>query len=160
MSSSFAPSAQLYALNTRMYEQATDGLDRESSLKQLAPQANPILWIAGHLASTRFGIATMLGCERPMPWPKVFHRGAALADPGSLPELALVRQGWREISQVLVPRLAEVTDEELDAPAPRAFPIEDKSIRGALLFLTYHEGYHIGQIAYIRKCLGFPGLVG
>jgi hypothetical protein len=159
MSATFAPVTQIYDLNTRLYEQALEGIDPETARRQATPQSNPILWIAGHLASSRFGIAAMLGRERPLPWPKVFHRGATL-DAAALPELAIVRQGWREISEVLLPRLAEVTDDELAAPAPRSFPIEDKSLRGAITFLTYHEGYHLGQISYIRRSLGLTGLVG
>jgi hypothetical protein len=160
MSASFAPVAQLYGLNTRLYEQALEGLDRESALRQLAPHTNPILWIAGHLASTRFGLATMLGEERPLPWSKVFHRGAALEDLAGLPDLAVVHQGWREISDVLMPRLSSLTDDELAATSPRTFPIGDRTIRGAITFFTFHEGYHLGQMGYIRKCLGFPGLLG
>jgi hypothetical protein len=26
-------------------------------------------------------------------------------------------------------------------------------------FFAYHEAYHIGQMAYVRKWLGYPGLV-
>src|SRR6267154_1137403 len=72
MSSSLAPVEQLYAFNTRLYEKALEGLDRDQSLRQPTPNGNPILWIAGHLASSRFGIAAMLGHERPIPWSKVF----------------------------------------------------------------------------------------
>jgi hypothetical protein len=160
MSSSFAPIVQIYGVNTQLYEKSLEGLDRETALRQLAPGTNPILWIAGHLASARFGIATMIGRERPLPWAKVFHKGATLDDLASLPDLDAVRQGWRDISEALVPRLAELNDEELAAPAPRAFRIEDKSIRGGISFLAYHEGYHLGQISYVRKALGLPSLVG
>jgi DinB superfamily len=160
MSSSLAPVAQLYAFNTNLYEKALEGLDREQALRQPTPNGNPILWIAGHLASSRFGIAAMLGQERPLPWAKVFHRGSTLEDPSALPELSVVLEGWRDISAVLVPRLAAATDAELAPPAPRPFPIEDKTIRGAVTFLAFHEGYHLGQISYIRRGLGLSGLVG
>jgi hypothetical protein len=160
MPSSFAPIVQLYGVNTRLYEQALDGIDRETSLRRLAPGANPILWIAGHLASSRFGIAGMIGREQPLPWPKVFHKGSSAEDPSSLPDLAVIRQGWREIAGVLLPRLAELNEADLAPLAPRSFPIEDKSIGGAITFLAYHEGYHLGQISYVRKALGLPGLVG
>lgn len=59
----------------------------------------------------------------------------------------------------MVARLEELTEAELSAPAPRSFAIPDRSVRGAITFLAYHEGYHIGQMAFLRKWLGFPGLV-
>lgn len=55
--------------------------------------------------------------------------------------------------------MAEATDMQLAAPAPRALPIADKSVLGALTFLTYHEGYHLGQIALLRKALGVTRLI-
>src|SRR5690348_13316569 len=134
MSSSFAPIVQIYGVNTQLYERGLEGLDRETALRQLAPGTNPLVWIAGHMASTRFGVASMVGLERPLPWGKVFHKGATLEDLASLPDLDAVRQVWRDISEVLVPRLAELNDEQLAAPAPRAFRIEDKSIRGGISF--------------------------
>jgi DinB superfamily len=160
MTSSLTPIAQLYGFNTGLFERALDGLDREQSLARPLPHGNSILWIAGHLASTRFGIARMLGREQPVPWGKVFHRGATADDAAALPELSIVLQGWRDISAVLVPRLLEITDAELEAPAPRAFSIDDKTLRGAVTFLAYHEGYHLGQISYVRRGFGLSGLMG
>ena len=65
----------------------------------------------------------------------------------------------RESGATLRARFAQLTEADLAAPAPRSFPIEDKTMRGAVLFLTYHESYHAGQMAYVRKCLGYPGVV-
>jgi hypothetical protein len=158
-SSDIAPVVQIFGLNTGIYLKALDGLDEEAARRQVLPQTNPLLWIAGHLATTRFGIATMAGRERPLPWGKIFHRSAVL-DVAALPPLARVREAWQEISDLVVPRLYELTSAELAALAPRPFPIEDKSLRGAITFLSYHEGYHIGQMSYIRRSLGLSGLVG
>jgi hypothetical protein len=36
----------------------------------------------------------------------------------------------------------------------------DKTQRGAIVFLNYHETYHVGQMAYLRKWLGYSQLVG
>jgi hypothetical protein len=38
-------------------------------------------------------------------------------------------------------------------------PNGDKTVRGAILFYTYHEAWHLGQIAYARKGMGMDGLV-
>jgi hypothetical protein len=59
-----------------------------------------------------------------------------------------------------MPRLELLTEEELAKPA--SFPVltGDKTKRGAIVFLNYHETYHIGQMAYLRKWLGYSQLVG
>jgi hypothetical protein len=56
-------------------------------------------------------------------------------------------------------RLDDLGEDGLVAPSPRSLPIPDKTIRGAINFAAFHESYHVGQMAYIRKWLGFPGLV-
>ena len=48
----------------------------------------------------------------------------------------------------------------MSAPAPRDFPVPDKTIRGAINFLAYHEAYHLGQMGYLRKWLGKDSLRG
>ena len=44
--------------------------------------------------------------------------------------------------------------------SPRPFPIPDKTMRGALAFIQFHETDHVGQLAYLRKWLGHSALVG
>jgi uncharacterized damage-inducible protein DinB len=80
-------------------------------------------------------------------------------DEAELPDLDVVLGAWREVSTTLLERLRNATPEQLAASCPRSFPIEDKSVLGGLAFLTYHEGYHLGQLALMRRALGHPGLV-
>lgn len=159
MHPSIAPIAQLFGVSTALYEKALAGLDREALLKRPGAGSNPLLWIAGHLASSRYGLAGALGHPLEFPLGKVFFRGAAPDDLSALPEIGPILEAWRDISTVVMARLEQATAEELGAPSPRPFPIADSTVRGAVTFLAYHEGYHIGQLAYLRKWLGFPGLV-
>jgi uncharacterized damage-inducible protein DinB len=101
----------------------------------------------------------MLGRKLHRPWGDIFNRSAIRPGAQGYPELPVILEAWAEVSAALVARFEEVTDAELNAPSPRPFPIPDKSMRGAIAFLAYHEGYHLGQMAYVRKWLGFPGLM-
>ena len=159
MHPSIVPISQIFGVSTALYEKALAGLDRETLLKRPGTGTNPLLWIAGHLASSRYGLAGVLGRPREFPLGKIFSRGAAPGDLSALPEIGPIQEAWRDISALLMSRLEELTDAELSAPSPRSFPIPDGTIRGAITFLAYHEGYHVGQMAYLRKWLGFPGLV-
>ena len=154
-----APSVAIFAVNNQLFDKALDGLGPEQLLQSASEVSNPILWIAGHLANTRFGLAAMLGRKLHRPWGDMFNRSASRAPEQSYPELPVIRTAWTEVTATLTARFDELTDAELGVPAPRPFPIADKSIRGAIAFLAYHEGYHLGQMAYVRKWLGFPGLM-
>ncbi|HLA79851.1 MAG TPA: DinB family protein [Vicinamibacteria bacterium] len=159
MHPSIAAVAQVFGASTALFEKALAGLDREALLRRPGTETNPILWIAGHLASSRYGLATALGRQRDVPWGTLFFKGAAVGDLSALPEVGSIQEGWREISALLAARLEELTEAELAAPFPRSFPIPDRSLRGAITFLAFHEGYHLGQMALLRKWLGLPGLV-
>ncbi len=159
MNSSLAAVAGILKLNTMLFEKALGGLDRAALLRRPVVGANPPLWIAGHLVGSRFSIAAMLGEAAQSPLPPVFAKGAQVPPDADLPEPDQVLSAWRGISPVVLARLAEATAEQLAAPSPRRLPLEDNNVLGAITFLTYHEGYHIGQLAMVRKGLGLPGLV-
>lgn len=57
MHPSIAPIAQIFGVSTALYDQALAGLDRKTLLKRPGAASNPLLWIAGHLASSRYGLA-------------------------------------------------------------------------------------------------------
>ena len=44
-------------------------------------------------------------------------------------------------------------------PVDWGVPNGDKTVRGAVLFYMYHEGWHMGQIAIARRAMGMEGLV-
>ncbi len=154
-----APSVALFAFNARLFEKALLGLSSEQLLSSPSESSNPILWIAGHLANTRFGLSAMLGRKLHRPWGDIFNRSASRPTKDSYPELSVVHAAWTEVGAALLGRFEELTDADLRAPSPRPFPVPDPSMRGAIAFLAYHEGYHLGQIAYVRKALGLPGLM-
>jgi hypothetical protein len=159
MQDSVRPVAQLYGVNTQLLERALDGLDEQALRRRPAQGMNPPLWIAGHVTSVRFSLCAMLGEPRENPFGKAFFRGSAL-DVEALPEVEVVRRTWSEVSGLLLERLEQATAEQLDAPAPKKFAIEDPTVRGSLTFLCWHEGYHIGQLSLLRKWQGLSGLVG
>jgi DinB superfamily len=154
-----APSVAIYQVNSRLFENAIDGLSPEQLVKAASEASNPILWIAGHVANTRFGLSAMLGRKLHRPWGDIFNRSATRPDADGYPELSVIRGAWTEVGAALMARFEELTDTDLGAPSPRPFPIPDKSLRGAIAFLAYHEGYHLGQMSYVRKWLGLPGLM-
>jgi DinB superfamily len=154
-----APSVAIFQANSRLFERAVDDLSAEQLVRSASEASNPILWIAGHVANTRFGLSAMLGRKLHRPWGDIFNRSATRPAADAYPQLSVIRGAWIHVGTALMARFEELTDAELRAPAPRPFPIPDKSMRGVIAFLAYHEGYHLGQMSYVRKWLGLPGLM-
>ena len=48
----------------------------------------------------------------------------------------------------------------LAKPAPKGPPSFDGKISGLVAFLAFHEAYHVGQVTYLRKWLGYGQSVG
>ena len=63
------------------------------------------------------------------------------------------------VNQRLYAKLESLRDEDIVQPASGPVPLI-KTVADLATFLTMHESYHVGQLAYIRKLLGLPGLVG
>ncbi len=160
MNPRLVPFAALLRSSDTLFERCLSDLDREQGLTRFAGQANPPLWIAAHLASSRYGLGLLIGLGHPRPWGERFNRGSELGELATIPGADEIRAAWTRVSEALRPRLAELSDADLDAPSPRKLPIDDPSVLGAIAFLVFHEAYHIGQLALARKALGMGSLVG
>jgi len=155
-----APSAQLLHISDQLFHKGLTDLDRESLLKRCGSESNPIIWIAGHLTLSRCGLARLIGLEVDHPWADLFARSAKVTDDLAYPEIGEIISVWDDVSPQLISRLENMTGEQLSSRAGRDFPIADKSLRGAIAFMAWHESYHLGQIAFIRKWLGLGSFVG
>lgn len=153
--------SQLLAVNSVLVNRALDGLSDDDLWQRPGEHSNPIYWLVGHMAWSRNALLRLLGGDyAPIPDAKRFERGVEVAERAAFPPFAEVVTGFKAVNAALKARMAEATDAELSATCPRDFPIPDKTLRGAVAFLTFHDGYHTGQIAYLRKWLGKGQLVG
>ena len=111
-------------------------------------------WLAVHTTWARYNICALLG--KPVeinPYAGLFE-GFKPFDPNyDYASLADVKIEWQKASDLLKEALSAITDEHLTADAPFKNPTGDHSIFGAITFLSQHESYDIGQIAYLKKYL-------
>ncbi len=56
-------------------------------------------------------------------------------------------------------KLASLDDTYLAGPARMQLP-GTKTVADELGFFALHESYHVRQLGYIRRGLGYPGLAG
>jgi len=76
------------------------------------------------------------------------------------PDVGEVLQALDDVGAAIDASLESASDAQLAAACPIKLPLPDNSMRGAVVFFGFHETYHVGQLAYLRKWLGTPGLVG
>lgn len=153
--------ANLFAVNSFLVNKALDGLSDDQIWTRPSERSSSIGWILGHVTWSRLGLLRMLGGENvQVPGGKIFERGAQIADRAAYPATADLVAALKAINANLKARMETVDDAVLSATAPRDLPIPDKTVRGAVSFICFHESYHVGQMAYIVKWLGKDGLVG
>jgi uncharacterized damage-inducible protein DinB len=154
-----APIAMIFAFNNYFVLQALEGLTQEELWRAPTSHNNSMLWVAGHVAQTRATVLQMLGEQMDTGWGNLFDRGAKLGDRKQYPSGSEIARVLREVNPRLKAALSALTDEQLNRPA--SLPIPGlKTFTDELSFFALHDSYHVGQLAYIRKSLGYPGLAG
>jgi uncharacterized damage-inducible protein DinB len=98
----------------------------------------------------------LLGADTDNPFEAQFDRTVAATDGSDYPDIAELRKSWREISTRVFGVLNSVTDEQLLGPlSDVGAPHEEKNVLGVLVYVVWHEIYHVGQVGLIRTQLGF-----
>jgi uncharacterized damage-inducible protein DinB len=156
-----APLAFVFATTTALLVRAFEGLSDDQLWARPTPQNNPMLWLAGHIVHVRAGMLRMLGETVETGWGEAFARGAALDDRSKYPPKADVLRTHAEVAARIMARLATLTAEDLSREATAGpKPPGVKTVGDQLGFFALHDAYHVGQLSYLRKALGLPGLVG
>jgi uncharacterized damage-inducible protein DinB len=153
------PITVTFSFNEPFVEQALDGLSHEELWRAPTSHNNPILWVAGHVVQTRTTVLQMIGQSVDTGWGTLFDRGAKIGDRSQYPSATEVARVMCEVSPKLRGALAAITEAELMRPASLPIP-GINTLMDELAFFALHESYHVGQLAYIRKSLGYPGLAG
>jgi predicted RNA polymerase sigma factor len=124
------------------------------------PAGNCINWVLGHMVTGR-GLVLMLAGASPTVLTDeeaaAYRRGsAALSEGGNAVDLARLRSAFDETQQRLISALQSLGDETLSAEIPEQFrrPPLLGTVGQALVKLSYHEGYHNGQIGILRRMAG------
>jgi uncharacterized damage-inducible protein DinB len=153
------PIAMIFAFNEGFVPRALDGLTPEELWRRPSDHNNPMLWVAGHVVQTRAMILGLLGERVDTGWGQLFNRGAAISDTTDYPGREAIEQVMRDVSPRLRAKLAALDDGFLARPATIGVP-GTSTVGDELAFFALHESYHIGQLSFIRKALGYPGLAG
>lgn len=155
-----AAAAGEFRSNTNSLEKVVAGIPAEKWLSRPNDHSNHIEWIAGHMLWARQALIARLGMKWEYPGLDVFARSTKIQEGTAYLAPEALLTAWRDAAKELGQALEAVTEEALAAPAPPGPPSPDGKLSGFVAVLAWHDTYHLGQLAYLRGWLGFPGMFG
>lgn len=149
-----------FRLCTTLFRNCLDGIDGVLARQRLTDNTNDLVFIGIHLVDARYYMELAMGGNYSAPFPRLEEVSSVNDLPDDCPSIAQILELWNQISPMLETRFEDLTESHLSAKSPFNFYPEDapQDVRMALSFLIHHEGYHIGQMALIRKGLGLPAM--
>ena len=155
-----APLYMTFSTNDSLLTRAFDGVTEADLWRRPLPNTNPMLWIAGHVVQTRAFALKILGEPFDTGWGDLFNRGVALHDDGRYPLRTTVERVGRDVGHRLLARIASRDEQQLTSPLQNPVGPGVQTLADQIAFFALHESYHMGQLGYIRKALGYSQLVG
>ncbi len=156
MEQTVAAVSQIYSLNARLLLNCIVGVSDAHAAERVLPGTNSMTFVVAHVVDARYFVAQLLGRPLFNPLATVLGDVERIEEVTQLPSLFELRNMWLLVGNHLEDCLETAAAELLAAPSPEAFPVSDGSVLGAVAFLAQHESYHIGQLALLRKALGYP----
>jgi hypothetical protein len=131
---------------------------------QTSPADNHVLWTLGHLASTDVWIAGAVGAQGaafPETYQPLFGQGSKpVSDPKKYPPLTELRTSFDDNRAAVLAWLESAPDSTLSVNLKDKTGGFASDPIDAALKLAWHEGWHMGQVATLRKALGLPPVMG
>ena len=149
--------SNIFKFNDTLFAEKVATLDKKATDTRIAGDVAPAIWIAGHLTNYRVHLLELFGTKREFKWAPLFQKPYDASE--SYPSMSELKDIWMNVSSELHETLAQATEEQLSAPLKYELPHGNNTLRGAFTFFYYHEAWHLGQLAYIRRGLGMEGLV-
>lgn len=153
-----APLAEMLRLNNRLFLNCLADFPDAKARQRPSDSTNCAAFVAAHLVDSRYYLLGALGLKEASPLKGAEGGFNNIAKVSSYPALAEIGTAWTAVGKSLGQRLDGLTAAQLDAPLDTRLPVESKSLLGMLIFLVQHEGYHLGQLALLRKHAGLPAM--
>lgn len=162
-----APEIDLWRRQTQMTAGVVaanlNGLTHQDSLAQPQPGGNRLNWVLGHLLSVYNGLLPLLN-QKPVMEDAALKRYARGAPPLQDPEDAIDFQrllaAWNQALERVDAGLAGLDPERFDQPVANS-PTNDpnETVRTLVNTVMFHQAYHAGQTAVLRRIAGKEGAI-
>ncbi|HWY12981.1 MAG TPA: DinB family protein [Bacteroidia bacterium] len=147
-----------FELQTRLFNNVLDNITDDHAHKPVKEDTNHLAWLTGHVLSSRYMLANILGIPDKEPNAEFFGNGKGIQKGVKYPSINEIRKEWNPMAEKLMIKLNAITNEELSAKAPFPVPMSASDIKAAIAFFSHHEAYTIGQMGLLRRFHGFPGM--
>ncbi len=144
----------LFKTNHWVLTHQADGLTHEDSLLQLPFRGNCLNWVLGHILVSRESVLNMLGIEGT--WTeeesaryKFDSEPITSADDPTIPPFERLLAYFEHTQEQIADGFAEISEQQLAETDENG-----RSVAERILFLAWHEGYHLGQTEYLRQLAG------
>jgi hypothetical protein len=150
----------MYRFNDKVLERAVEGFAEADWLRRAEGPTSHAYWVLGHLAAYRRRLLRGLGQEiATAEWEDGFLRGSKPCE-GLGIDPATLGEDFRASGALIEERMRAFTPEEAALSFGRKLPDGSTTREGAARFLLWHETYHMGQLAMLRRVAGKPGVSG
>jgi uncharacterized damage-inducible protein DinB len=147
------PIVALYGLSNGILATSVKDLSDQDAKTRIRAGAGPsVAWAVGHLCHYKVKALALLGQTRDNPFSALFNNAPA-SDGTNYPTLSELMASFSALNADLCGALAS-SAARLESPMPDAGPHDEKKVFDTILFMAWHEAYHVGSIGAIRKELG------
>lgn len=151
-----------FKLNAWVLESHLGGIDEAESFRA-GPGGNSLNWVLGHILYTRNAkVLELVGRESLdlVDLGRYARSSKPLTDPAEGVALADLRAMIEPTTEEILKGLGDLAASWWEEKAPFSFLQDpEETMSGLVAGFVFHESYHCGQIALIRRLLGKPGLI-
>ena len=160
MNTNFAHIEGMFNTNTDIVNKAIADVDSTHWFQKPGDDSNHLMWLMGHLVVHRGRTLKMLGGDWDAAWTPLFVRGAERVADAEYPSIDEMHTAWDQVSDKLSAALRDAPADVLEQAATKGPPSFDGKTSGTVAFFAFHDSYHVGQVSYLRKWLGYGRTVG
>jgi DinB superfamily len=160
METATANTEGMFKFNTDIVNKAIADVRPDDWFRKPSDDSNHLMWVMGHLVVHRGHTLKTLGVDWNISWIPLFARGAKRVADTEYPSPEEMLKAWNQVSAELSAALSQAPSEVLEQAAPAGPPSFDGTVSGTVAFFAFHDTYHVGQISYLRKWLGYGQTVG
>jgi uncharacterized damage-inducible protein DinB len=149
--------SKLYEISYSALFRNLEGVTHDESLVEPQPAGNSLNWVLGHIVAMRNRLLPMLGAQLVWPPEHAFlysGREEAQWNVGKAFHLDAIKTDLARSQQQLMGVLDQIPLAALNAPTESG-----QSLGDVIGFFHFHESYHGGQIALLRRILGREGVI-